>query len=159
MTESNAPTVWAISDGAAGNARQADALADFLGATVRYPTLFGRPFTPAFSVYTERQGQYQAYLRSTEIGVDLSATRDVARQTPIRFGYTFERGSTRAEPVVLCAIFSRCSDQERLEVQRRLPLGIASVSIQRTRTDNIIAPTSGYAAAAETRTPQDLRAG
>ena len=35
MTESNAPTVWAISDGAAGNARQADALADFLGATVR----------------------------------------------------------------------------------------------------------------------------
>jgi outer membrane protein insertion porin family/translocation and assembly module TamA len=123
----------------------------FLGATVRYPTLFGRPFTPAFSVYTERQGQYQAYLRSTEIGVDLSATRDVARQTPIRFGYTFERGSTRAEPVVLCAIFSRCSDQERLEVQRRLPLGIASVSIQRTRTDNIIAPTSGYAAAAETR--------
>jgi outer membrane protein insertion porin family len=123
----------------------------YLGATIHYPTLFGRPFTPAFSVYTERQGQYQAFLRTTTIGVDLSASRDVARQTPLRFGYTFERGSTKAEQVVLCAIFSRCTPAEFAEVQRELPLGIASASIQRTRTDNLVDPSRGYVAGIETR--------
>jgi mitochondrial fission protein ELM1 len=39
MTQANPPTVWAISDGAAGNQRQADALADLLGAMPRRVTL------------------------------------------------------------------------------------------------------------------------
>jgi outer membrane protein insertion porin family/translocation and assembly module TamA len=126
-------------------------LNDHFGATIRYPTLFGRPFTPAFSIYTERQSQYQAYLRSTDIGFDLSATRDIARQTPFRLGYTFEHGATQAEPVVLCAIFSRCTLQEQAEVQQRQRLGIASAALQRVRTDNPVAPTRGYAADVETR--------
>ena len=124
---------------------------DYFGATIRYLTLFGRPFTPAFSIYTQRHGQYKAYLRSTDIGFDLSATRNVARQTPFRIGYTFEHGQTKAEPVILCAIFNRCTQQEQDDVQRRLRLAIASASIGRVRTDNLIAPTRGYTAAAETR--------
>jgi outer membrane protein insertion porin family len=139
-----------------GNRLKNDSLASskvnyYLGATVHYPTLFGRPFTPAFSVYTERQGQYQAYLRTTQIGVDLSVSRDIARQTPLRFAYTFERGSTKAEQVILCAIFSRCTPDEFAEAQRELPLGIASASLQRTRTDNLVDPSRGYAAGIETR--------
>jgi outer membrane protein insertion porin family/translocation and assembly module TamA len=126
-------------------------LNDYFGATIRYPTLFGRPFTPAFSIYTERQSQYQAYLRSTDIGFDLSATREVARQTPFRIGYTFEHGATQADPLVLCAIFSRCTLEERNDATRRLRLGIASASIQRTRTDNLVAPTRGYSTAVELR--------
>jgi outer membrane protein insertion porin family/translocation and assembly module TamA len=124
---------------------------DYFGATIRYPTLFGHPFTPAFSIYTQRQGQYKAFLRSTDIGVDLSATRDIARQTPFRLGYTFEHGQTKAEPVILCAIFNRCTQNEQDEVQRRLRLAIASASVSRVRTDNLIAPTRGYTAAVETR--------
>ncbi|HEY4306450.1 MAG TPA: BamA/TamA family outer membrane protein [Gemmatimonadaceae bacterium] len=123
----------------------------YLGATIHYPTLFGRPFTPAFSVYTERQGQYQAFLRTTNIGADASLSHDIARQTPLRLGYTFERGSTKAEQVVLCAIFSRCKADEFDEAQRELPLGIASVSLQRTRTDNLVDPSRGYAAGIEAR--------
>lgn len=126
-------------------------LNDYFGATIRYPTLFGRPFTPAFSMYTERQSQYQAYLRSTDVGFDVSASRDVARQTPFRLAYTFEHGATNAEPVVLCAIFSRCSTQEQADVTKRLRLGIASASIRRTRTDNLVAPTRGYAATGDVR--------
>lgn len=126
-------------------------LNDYFGATIRYPTLFGRPFTPAFSIYTERQSQYQAYLRSTDIGFDVSATRDVARQTPFRIGYTFEHGATQADPLVLCAIFTRCTETERNDVTRRLRLGIASASIQRTRTDNLVAPTRGYSTGMELR--------
>ena len=112
----------------------------YLGATVHYPTLFGRPFTPTFSVYTERQGQYQAYLRTTRSAwtCRLHATLRVRRR--VRFAYTFERGSTKAEPVVLCAIFSRCTPDEIAEVQRELPLGIASVVDCSGRAPTISSP-------------------
>lgn len=124
---------------------------DYFGVTVRYPTLLGRAFTPSYSVYTQRQGQYQAYLRTTDIGGAVSATRDIAQQTPFTLGYSLEAGSTRAEPVVLCAFFNRCTVEEQSDVQQRLRLGVASASIQRTRTDNPVAPTRGYVLGVETR--------
>jgi len=124
---------------------------DYFGVTVRYPTLLGRAFTPSYSVYTQRQGQYQAYLRTTDIGGAVSATRDIAQQTPFTLGYSLEAGSTRAEPVVLCAFFNRCTTEEQAEVQQRLRLGVASASIQRTRTDNPVAPTRGYILGVESR--------
>jgi outer membrane protein insertion porin family/translocation and assembly module TamA len=130
----------------------------YAGATVTYPTLFGLPFTPSYSLYTERQGQYQAYLRTTEFGLGVAATRDIARATPFRLGYTFEHGSTKAEPVVLCGVFSRCTAEERDEVQRLQRLGIASASLQRIRTDNAVAPRAGYVAAVETRYSSKLLA-
>lgn len=126
-------------------------LNDYFGVTVRYPTLFGKALTPSYSIYTERQGQYQAYLRSTDVGLNVSATRDIALSTPLRIGYTFEHGSTQAEPVVLCALFNRCNLQEQEDVQKRRALGIASASLQRATTDNAVAPTTGYVAGIETR--------
>src|SRR5206468_12607496 len=47
--------------------------------------------------------------------------------------------------------FSRCTPAEIADVQRELPLGIASASIQRTRTDNVVAPGRGYSTGIETR--------
>lgn len=124
---------------------------DYIGATITYPTLFGRALTPSYSAYTERRGQYQAYLRTTDIGFGASATRDISLNTPFRFGYNFEHGATQAEPVVLCAIFSRCTVPEQAEVQKRLALGIASATLQHFTIDNPVAPTRGYTAALETR--------
>jgi outer membrane protein insertion porin family/translocation and assembly module TamA len=124
---------------------------DYIGATIRYPTLFGYHWVPSYSVYTERRGQYKAYLRSTDIGFGASATRDVSAATPFQLGYTFEHGQTRAEPAVLCGLFSRCTPEEQDDVQRRLALGIASVSLQRSTTDNLVAPSRGYVAAAQVR--------
>src|SRR6185437_716192 len=123
----------------------------FAGATLREPTLFGSHWVPSYSTYTERRGEYKAYLRTTYIGGEASATRDIGFRMPLRFAYTLEYGQTNAQPAVLCAVFSRCSAPEQAEVQRRLPLAIASASIQRTRTDNPFDPSSGDVLAAEVR--------
>lgn len=124
---------------------------DHIGTTVTFPTLFGRQLTPSYSVYTERKSQYLAYLRTTDLGFAASATRDLGQQTPFTFGYSLEHGQTRAEPVVLCALFSRCTTDDRAAAQQRLALGIASAAIRRNATDNLVAPQRGYTAAFETR--------
>ena len=43
-----------------------------LNATLRQPALFGTWATPSFSLYSERRGEYQAYLRTTYVGGEAS---------------------------------------------------------------------------------------
>jgi len=123
----------------------------YAGATVREPTLFGTHWVPSYSVYTERRGEWKAYLRTTEVGGQFSATRNVGIGMPFRVGYTFEVGQTQAQPAVLCAQFSRCDQRSQADVQKRLRLAVASASLQRIRTDNAVEPTSGYVVAGEVR--------
>lgn len=123
----------------------------YTGATVREPTLFGTHWVPSYSLYTERRGEWKAYLRTTNVGGQFSATRNVGIGMPLRVGYTFEVGRTQAEPAVLCAQFSRCDQQSQAEVQERLRLAVASVGLQRIRTDNPIEPTTGYVVGGEVR--------
>jgi outer membrane protein assembly factor BamA len=123
----------------------------YVGATVREPTLFGTHWVPSYSLYTERRGEWKAYLRSTEVGGQFSATRNVGIRMPFRVGYTFEVGRTQAEPALLCAQFLRCDLQSQAEVQKRLPLAVASASLQRIRTDNPVEPTRGYVVGGEIR--------
>jgi len=123
----------------------------YFGATVRQPTLFGGKWVPAYSAYTERRGQFKAYLRTTFVGTDVSATRNIAVTTPFRLGYTLEYGQTIAEPAFLCALFTLCTPEEQATVQRKLPLGVASASLQQVRVDNVVEPRAGYIASAELR--------
>jgi outer membrane protein insertion porin family/translocation and assembly module TamA len=123
----------------------------YLGATVRQPAAFGGSWVPAYSAYTERRGQFKAYLRTTYIGTDVSATRNIAVTTPFRLGYSLEYGQTIAEPAFLCALFTLCTEAEQKTVQRKLPLGVASASLQQVRVDNIVEPRSGYIAGGELR--------
>ena len=125
----------------------------YAGATVREPTLFGTHWVPSYSVYTERRGEWKAYLRTTEVGGQFSATRNVGIGMPLRVGYTFEVGQTQAQPAVLCAQFSRCDQRSQDDVQKRLRLAVASASLQRIRTDNAVEPTSGYVVAASRLCP------
>ncbi|HMC54403.1 MAG TPA: BamA/TamA family outer membrane protein, partial [Gemmatimonadaceae bacterium] len=124
----------------------------FLGATVRQPRLLGTRWVPAVSLYSERRGEFKAYLRSTFAGADLSATRDLADRTPLRLAYTFEYGATTADPPALCALFNRCDPQSRQTIQDTTTLGVASASLARIRTDNLLSPTRGYAMRGEVRT-------
>ena len=80
-------------------------------ATVRQPAIAGLP-NPAISVYTERRGEYLQYLRETFIGGEASVTKELSRFSSGRATYALEYGKTKAEPALLCAIFSRC-DEER----------------------------------------------
>jgi outer membrane protein assembly factor BamA len=123
----------------------------YAGATLTEPTLFGYHWVPSYSLYSERRGEYLAYLRATDIGFGTSATRQISFATPLRLGYSLELGHTRAEPAVLCFVFGRCQPAELEEVQRRQRLGILSALLQQTRIDNVVAPTQGYNAAFEIR--------
>jgi outer membrane protein insertion porin family len=125
---------------------------DYFGATIRQPSVFGTRWSPAYSVYTERRGAYKAYLRSTDFGFGVSATREIGPATPFSLGYTFEHGQTTAPTAILCGIFNRCEASELEEVQRRLPFGVASASVQKSTTDSPVSPTQGYVAEIEVRT-------
>jgi len=85
----------------------------FTAATVRFPTLFGFRTSPTVSIYSERRGEYQAYLRTTVVGGEASVTRDLGRGLPLRLAYSLEYGRTEAPPALLCALFNRCDSQSR----------------------------------------------
>lgn len=124
---------------------------DHFGATMSFPTLFSYHWVPAYTVYTERVGEYKAYLRSTDFGFGFTATRDIAHNTPLQLGYNLEHGQTSAEPAILCAVFNRCTLEEQAQVERREVLAVASAAIQHTTVDNLVDPTRGYNTAAEIR--------
>lgn len=137
-----------------GNLRDdpfSDTLHYFVGATLRQPAFLGTRFTPAFSVYRERRGEYLAYLRSTLIGGEASATRDLRGGIPLRLAYTFEYGNTQAQPGMLCAVFNRCNSEDRIAIQSNLPLAVASAALARVQTDNQVSPTRGTSLRMEIR--------
>jgi outer membrane protein insertion porin family/translocation and assembly module TamA len=56
----------------------------FVSGTLRLPTLFGLRGSPAISLYSERRGEYQAFLRTTLVGGEASITRDLRHELPLR---------------------------------------------------------------------------
>ncbi len=123
----------------------------FTGLAVRQPRLLGTRWVPTASLYSERRGEFKAFLRTTQVGADLSAARDIGFRTPLRLGYAFEYGSTEADAPALCALFNRCDPDSRDRIQQALPLGVASATVARVRTDNVISPTRGYLFRTEVR--------
>ena len=118
----------------------------FAGATLRLPSLFGTRTSPTLSLYSERRGEYQAFLRTTLVGGEASLTHEVARDIPLRLAYSLEYGRTEAQPALLCAVFNRCDAQSRaLITDRNRPLAVASAHLERLRTDNPINPHAGTA--------------
>lgn len=116
----------------------------FVGATMRLPTLFGLRASPSLSLYSERRGEYQAFLRTTLVGGEASVSHDVADRVPLRLAYALEYGRTEAQPALLCALFSRCDSESRaLLTERDRPLAVASAHLERVRTDNLVNPRSG----------------
>lgn len=122
------------------------------GVSIRQPRLLGTRWVPTLSLYSERRGEYKAYLRTTNVGGDLSATRDIAERTQLRLGYSQEYGQTIAPDAVLCALFSRCDDASRREISRLATLGVASATVARQHTDNLVSPSRGSIMRAEVRT-------
>lgn len=129
-----------------------DTLYYFSGIGLRQPRLLGTRWVPTLSLYSERRGEYKAYMRTTTIGGDLSATREVRDRTSLRLGYTFEYGRTQADAPALCALFNLCDPASRQRIGERLPLGVASAALARIRTDNPVSPTRGTLFRTEVRT-------
>ena len=123
----------------------------YTGVSVRQPRLLGFGWTPTVSLYSERRGEFTAYLRSTYVGADLSATRELGVRMPLRFAYTMEYGRTEAPDAALCALFNRCDPITRAELDSLATLGVASASLARIRTDNPVTPSRGHAGRLELR--------
>ena len=118
----------------------------FTGATLRLPSLFGTRTSPTLSIYSERRGEYQAFLRTTLVGGEASVTHELSRGIPLRLAYSLEYGRTEAQPALLCAVFNRCDAESRaLITDRNRPLAVASSHVERMHTDNPINPRSGTA--------------
>jgi outer membrane protein assembly factor BamA len=118
----------------------------FVSSTFRLPTLFGLRGSPAISVYSERRGEYQAFLRTTVVGGEASLTRELRHELPLRLAYSLEYGRTDAQPALLCAVFNRCDSQSRaLLTGRDRPLAVASAHLDRLRADNPVNPRNGTA--------------
>lgn len=128
-----------------------DTLNYYAGATFRQPRLLGLRYVPTVTVFSERRSEFQAYLRETPIGGVASATREAGIRTPLSFAYSLERGRTRAQPALFCAVFNICASRDRDQVQNLQRLAVASAEIARDRSDNAINPTRGWTARAQAR--------
>jgi outer membrane protein insertion porin family len=141
------------------NAIRADPFSDtlnyFTAASLRLPSLFGLRTSPTLSLYSERRGEYQAYLRTTLVGGEASVTKDIGYGLPLRLAYSLEYGRTDAPPALLCAIFNLCDAASRANITGTFrPLAVASAHLDRIRTDNALNPRSGTALRWDFRTAQ-----
>jgi outer membrane protein insertion porin family/translocation and assembly module TamA len=121
-----------------------------LNATLRETAVAGR-INPAVSLYSERRGEYLSYLRETFIGGEASATKELSRYSTGRGAYSLEYGKTKAEPALLCAIFSLCDEESRDQVSAALPLAIASGSFLQRKIDDPFDPRRGTFLRSEVR--------
>jgi outer membrane protein assembly factor BamA len=105
-------------------------------ATARYtrPTPLRGGLLPSLSVYTERRGGYQAYLRTTIIGGALTLSKNITRSILWDGSYTLEYGETKASEPVLCFVFHACgaSDREQL-TKGNTPLDVVGMRFSRDR--------------------------
>ena len=122
----------------------------FIGATVSRPVVLGG-VSPSFSLYSERRSEYDAYLRTTPAGGNVTLSRPLGRVTEA-FSYSVEYGRTEAQPALLCAVFNACEPADRESVQRLQRLAVASLSIVRDGSDNPVNPSHGTVLRLEYRT-------
>ena len=78
----------------------------FSGATLSQPAIF-KGVVPSFSLYSERRSEFDAYLRTTPVGGNMTLSRPHGRVTQA-FSYSVEYGRTEAQPALLCAVFNAC---------------------------------------------------
>ncbi len=122
----------------------------FTGATLSRPAIF-KGVLPSFSLYSELRSEYDAYLRTTPVGgnVTFSRPRGLVTET---FAYSVEYGSTTAQPALLCAVFNACDAGDQRSVEQFQRLAVASFSIERNSSDNPVNPTHGSVLRLEFRT-------
>jgi outer membrane protein insertion porin family/translocation and assembly module TamA len=125
----------------------------FTGATISRPAIF-KGVLPSFSLYSERRSEFDAYLRTTPVGGNVTLTRPLGRVTQT-LAYSVEYGRTEAQPALLCAVFNACESADQASVQRLQRLAIASFSIGRDGSDNPVNPTRGTVLRGEYRTAGD----
>lgn len=130
----------------------------YTGATVSQPSLLRASFVPTLSVYSERRSEYNAFLRTTPVGMSLAFNRRFPRVSH-SVAYSLEYGRTEAQPALFCAVFNACEREDREALQRTQRLAVLSASTTYERTDNGIDPTTGLIGRLEARHASDFVGG
>ena len=87
-------------------------------------------------------------MRYTPIGGVAQVTRDLQPRDlraglPLTLAYQLEYGRTKADPALFCQIFNRCSLSDIGRLQRNSLLQVASMTLLRDRTNNVLNPSRG----------------
>ncbi len=80
----------------------------FLGVNLTNATFFGLPVAPTLNIYSERRGEFNAFQRETDIGVNFGLSRQLTRRTSAGVSAEYERGRTTTDAVLACVRFSLC---------------------------------------------------
>jgi outer membrane protein assembly factor BamA len=128
-----------------------DTLNYYVAATISQAALFGLPFIPSLSLYSERRSEYQAFIREVPIGMTASIQQGTQGAFPMTYSYQLEYGRTLAQPAFFCAVFNVCEDAARERLERRARTAAIGWVGTRNRPDNIANPTRGSVIRLEAR--------
>lgn len=123
----------------------------YVGATLTNSRLFGLPFIPLVSVYSERRGEPYAFLRETDIGALAEVSRQFTGRTAGTAGFQYENGKTITDPVVSCTRFGLCRPEELVLSAFGRGVGIVSTSVAHDRTNDLTDPSHGWRVRGEVR--------
>lgn len=123
----------------------------YIGSTVTNTRFFGRPFAPAFSIYSERRGEPKAYLRETTIGSLFELSSTLWRRTVVTPGVQYERGRTISDPLESCTRFNLCQPQDDSVSLFGRAVTVISTSLTHDRTNDVVNPSYGSKYRAQVR--------
>lgn len=127
----------------------------YAAATVYEPTPVWFDFRPTATLYSERRGEFNAYLRSTPVGLVVSAIRQPARRTYL-LSYQLEYGRTEAQPAVFCALQNICLEEDRAPLLRDRRLAVASAALTQDWSNDPAYPSRGGVAHVDVRHASQL---
>lgn len=122
-----------------------------LSAAFRSPLLFGVPLAPTVTLFSARQSEFNAYVRSTPIGGTATLTRQLSRVVTFTPGYRLEYGKTTAQPAFFCVVFSLCSQDDQARAQQARRLAVVSATLVRDGRSDFENPDRGSLASLELR--------
>jgi outer membrane protein insertion porin family/translocation and assembly module TamA len=128
-----------------------DTLNYYAAVTLSQAALFGLPFVPSVTLYSERRSEFQAFIREVPIGMGASIQQGAQGGFPQTFAYQLEYGRTLAQPAFFCAVFNVCEDAARERLERQTRSATIGWVGTRNRADNISSPTSGSVVRLEAR--------
>jgi outer membrane protein insertion porin family len=128
-----------------------DTLNYYFSATISQAALFGLPFVPSLTLYSERRSEFEAFVRNTPIGLIASVQQGSEGSFPRTYSYGMEYGSTLAQPAYFCAVFNVCEDAARERLERKERTATLGWTGTRIRANSVVNPTRGSVIRLEAR--------
>jgi outer membrane protein assembly factor BamA len=116
-----------------------------LSASVTQPWLFTRRNSIGLTVFSNRRSVPNIVI-DRGAGASLTFTRSLVRGVPLSFTYRYERARIEAGDLYFCANFGYCTQGTIQALQQTNSLSPFVLSLRADRTDDPLAPRTGYTA-------------